>query len=828
MRQVIVVILMAGSWAARVRAGDPIEYDRDIRPILSKRCFACHGPEKRRAGLRLDGMSFLHQGGDRGPAIITGAASESLLVKAVAGDDPDVPTMPPKGERLAPEEVSLIRAWIDQGTHGPTAETRTAPRAQASDHWAFRPVVRPPLPLVRDVCWVRTPIDQLILARLERQRVRPAPEADRATLLRRLSLDLTGLPPAVADVDSFLADERPGAYERCVERLLASPSYGERWGRHWLDAASYADSGGSELDSPRSMGKYREWIIDALNRDLSFDRFVVEQLAGDLLRGATVEQTIATGFLCTPMFDSTLGNPEDARLKLTVDRVNLIGTVFLGLTLGCAQCHSHKFDPISQREYYQFFAFFNNIDDARQERELASPEEIARRDAVRAQVAALEQERKTYETTIAAREADWEVNLDAAARARLTPELQAALASARERRTEPQKLALRTAFLAQDAGYQHRCETIKSLRDREPKILKTHVARELAVRRTTHVFRRGEFSQPGDAVLPGVPAVLPPLSGPDQKSRLDLARWLVAPNHPLTSRVFVNRVWEHCFGMGLVPTEDNFGLSGEPPSQPELLDWLAAELIAGGWSLKALHRVIVGSATYRQSSHARPELAGVDPSNRLLARQSRLRLEAEAIRDGALSVSGLLSRKIGGPSVFPNQPEGIMNGRADQGVWVVSPGGDRYRRAMYTHFWRLTPHPFLRLFDAPDATTACTRRIRSNTPLQALTLLNEPTFTECARALADRLWNDVPVGDRERVGHAFRLCLGREPTRDELRKVERYLDDQRRDAALVDSSQRSLGAPQPTKHVEGPSEPPSEWVGFARALLNLDEFVTRE
>jgi hypothetical protein len=616
-----------------------------------------------------------------------------------------------------------------------------AVRARATDpidggHWAFRPVVRPPLPLVRDVSWVRNPIDRLVLVGLERQVIRPAPEADRATLLRRLSLDLTGLPPTLAEIESFLADLRPGAYERCVERLLASPSYGERWGRHWLDAASFADSGGSESDLPRPMGKYRDWIIDALNRDLPFDRFVVEQLAGDLLPGATVEQKTATGFLCTAIADGPLEN-EHVRLKMAVDRVNLIGTVFLGLTLGCAQCHSHKFDPISQREYYQFFAFFNNIDDARQESEVAN-------------------------------------------------------------------------------------------RDREPKFTKTLVARNLAEPRTTRVFRRGEFSDPGDPVLPGVPAVLPPISGPDQKSRLDLARWLVEPNHPLTARVFVNRVWEHYFGIGLVSSEDNFGLSGEPPSQPELLDWLAGEFIARGWSMKALHRLIVGSATYRQSSHVRPELADVDPSNRLLARQARLRLEAEAIRDCALAVSGLLVRKVGGPSVFPYQPEGIMQGRADRGSWVESAGADRYRRGMYTHFWRLTPHPFLRLFDAPDATAACTRRIRTNTPLQALTLLNDPTFTECAQALANRLRQEVPEAGHERIRHAFRLCLGREPTRDEIRKVERYFQDQRGGAAFVDSPQRSPDDARPTKDPERPSQTPSEWVGFARALLNLDEFITRD
>ena len=335
MRPLIVVILIAGSVATPVRAADPVDYDRDIRPILSNRCFACHGPEKRRAGLRLDGTSFMHLGGDRGPAIVKGSASESLLVKAIAGSDLNVPAMPPKGTRLTSEEVSLIRAWIDQGSHGPVADTAARPQVVASDHWAFRSVVRPPLPTVRDASWVRNPIDRFILAPLEHRKIMPAREADRATLLRRLSLDLTGLPPTVDEVDAFLTDRSPDSYERCVERLLASPAYGERWGRHWLDAAAYADSGGSESDSPRSMGKYREWIINALNRDLSFDRFVVEQLAGDLLPGATVDQTIATGFLCTVMSDGPLEN-EHVRLQMAIDRVNLIGTVFLGLTLGCA------------------------------------------------------------------------------------------------------------------------------------------------------------------------------------------------------------------------------------------------------------------------------------------------------------------------------------------------------------------------------------------------------------------------------------------------------------------------------------------------------------
>ena len=406
------------------------------------------------------------------------------------------------------------------------------------------------------------------------------------------------------------------------------------------------------------------------------------------------------------------------------------------------------------------------------------------------------------------------------------PESQAALEiasraapSRRRLRSEPRSWP-RTPATSSDA------ETIKSLSDREPKFPKTHVARELAVRAGRPTCSGGE-SSPSRVTRSrrACRRCSRPCRGPTRRAASIWPAGLSQPNHPLTSRVFVNRVWEHYFGMGLVPTEDNFGLSGEPPSQPELLDWLAAEFIARGWSLKALHRLIVGSATYRQSSHVRPELAGVDPSNRLLARQTRLRLEAEAIRDVALSVSGLLSRKIGGPSVFPYQPEGIMKGRADRGVWVESPGADRYRRGMYTHFWRLTPHPFLRLFDAPDATAACTRRIRTNTPLQALTLLNDPTFTECARALADRLRNDVPEGDRERIRHAFRLCLGREPTRDELRKVERYLHDQRRDAAAVDLAQGSVGDAQrrPKDRDEAsPRTPSSGWVSHGRCSTSTN------
>lgn len=790
----ITAIVLAVFGSASASADAPVDYEREIRPIFDKHCYSCHGAEKQTSGLRVDALRFLRQGGDRGPALTPGAPADSLLMDAIAGDGTEIPPMPPKGERLTSSEISLIREWVKQGAPGPReASSIAATRAPKSDHWAFQPISRPSLPTVRDVSWTRTPIDRFILTRLERDGVRPSPETDRATLLRRATLDLTGLPPTVDETQAFLADIRPDAYERCVSRLLASPAYGERWGRHWLDAACYADSGGYESDFPRSLWRYRDWVIDALNHDLPFDQFASQQLAGDLMPSDSLEPLIATGFLCTAMYDGTLGQGENARLKMTVDRVNMIGTVFLGLTLGCAQCHSHKFDPISQREYYQFFAFLNNIDDGRQELELAPPEEIARRDALRIRLEALERELRAYEHA-----ATWEEGLaDAVA----TPLSDAAGEAERTRR--------RTAFLDRDFGHGLRVKTIAALRDQDPKIRKTHVARELAAPRTTHIFRRGEFSEPAGAVKPNVPTVLPRMTGGDHASRLDLARWLVVPSNPLTARVIVNRVWQQYFGLGIVATEDNFGLSGEPPSHPELLDWLAHDFVTQGWSLKRLHRLIVESAVYRQSSHVRPELAEVDPQNRLLARQSRMRLEAESIRDAALAVSGLLSRKVGGPSVFPYQPEGVLTGRAVKADWVVSPGEDRHRRGMYTYFWRLTPHPFLRLFDAPDSSSACTRRTRSNTPVQALTLLNDPMFIECAEALANRLLKDIPAGDRERIRHAFRLCLGREATTSELQKIERYLADWRAPGA---TSERDRSA----------------WVGLARAMLNLDEFMTKE
>jgi hypothetical protein len=623
---------------------------------------------------------------------------------------------------------------------GDVAEPGTGKAA----HWSFQLVQRPAVPIVRDGS-VRNPIDAFILARLQEQGLKPSPEADRVTLLRRLALDLTGLPPTPEEIDAFVRDARPDAYERQVDRLLASPHYGERWGRHWLDLARYADSNGYSIDAPRTIWPYRDWVNNALNDDLPFDQFTIQQLAGDLLPGATTEQKVATGFhRNTPINEEGGIDAEQFRVEAVVDRVNTTGAVWLGLTVGCCQCHSHKFDPITQREYYELFAFFNNQD-------------------------------------------------------------------------EP-KLSLGASGPNKRQG------------------LTTLVLQERATPRETHVLKGGDFTRPGEKVDPGTPAVLPPLGKPPSEgtpNRLDLARWLVRPGHPLTARVLVNRVWGQYFGVGLVETENDFGTRGTPPSHPELLDWLATEFVRQHWSLKALHRLIVTSATYRQSSEIRPDLEAVDPRNRFLARQARLRLEAEVVRDVALAASGLLDRHLGGPSIFPPQPEGVSMFTQVKRLWKPNEDSNRYRRGMYTHIWRSAPHPALTVFDAPDAVTACTRRNRSNTPLQALTLLNDAGFGEYAYGLAARILREGLLTERDQVRRGFRLCVGREPSEAEAQRLATFLAKQREHYAANPVLAAKLlggGGPAGKRLAEVPGEPgpKAALVLLARVLLNLDECITRE
>jgi mono/diheme cytochrome c family protein len=794
-------------------AAGPVDYVRDVKPLLAKHCVACHGPDKQRSGLRLDTAAALLKGGNSGPAAVPHKSGESRLLLAVAGGTDDIAAMPPKDKPpLSKAEIAVLRAWVDAGAPAPANEAVAKAAASASQHWSFQPIRRPAEPVVKNPAWVRNPIDRFVLARLEKEKIAPSPEADRATLLRRVSFDLTGLPPSPEEVDAFLKDDRPDAYERVVDRLLASPHYGERWGRHWLDLARYADSNGYSIDSPRSIWPYRDWVINNLNKDMPFDQFTIEQLAGDLLPGATVEQKVATGFHRNTQINEEGGvDKEQFRVESVVDRVNTTGSVWLGLTVGCCRCHDHKFDPLSQREFYQLFAFFNDQD----------------------------------EPTLTLAPAN--------ARAPQPP--------ARGRRGGP------------GGGNT------------------TMVLQERATPRETHVLLGGDFTRPGVRVTPGTPAVLPPLPErekvgeqagesetrpdtpnpprPQSPTRLDLARWLVAPDNPLTARVTVNRIWGHYFGLGLVETENDFGTQGEKPSHPELLDWLASEFVKQGWSLKALHKLIVTSAAYRQSSASRPDLETTDPRNRLLARQSRQRLEAEVVRDAALSASGLLNPKIGGPSVFPPQPAGVDQFTQVKRKWTPSEGPDRYRRGLYTFFWRAAPHPALTAFDAPDAGTTCTRRNRSNTPLQALTLLNDAGFSEYAYGLAARVLRDGETGAEGQTRRAFRLCLGREPTAPEVQRLADFLTKQQAHykahpaeatlllgedpRALRASTVGLLGSPlgpgpllaTPALIAEGtlggggpagkqlaertePADRKAALVLLARVLLNLDEFITRE
>ncbi len=790
-----------------------MDFQGEIRPLLAKHCHACHGEDVQEGGLRLDVGPAALAGGKSGPALVPGKSAESRLIGFIAGVNEGNVIMPPEGQRLSADEIGRLRAWIDQGAAWPEdAGDRTE---RAANHWAFlRPERRAP-PAVKNNLWARNPIDAFVLARLESRDLQPAPEADRSTLIRRLWLDLIGLPPAPADVARFVDDASPHAYERLVDRLLASPGFGERWARHWLDLARYADSSGYEFDTPRSVWRYRDWVVDAINRDLPFDRFAIEQIAGDLLPAASLQQTIASGFHCNAMLDPNL------RWESVLDQVNTTGTVFLGLTVGCAQCHSHKFDPLSQREYYQLYAFFDSAGIS--EFELASPAEKSARDAAQARVDELKKKRTEYESSLQQTLAEWETQLSAEQRAQLPVPAQAVLSTTMPLRTTEQVAKLVAARAAGDSQHQALSREIDERTKEVPRLASTLVMRPEP--RETHLFVRGNPERPGDAVVPGVPAFLHRLAT-DRPTRLDLARWLVARDNPLVARVTVNRIWQQYFGQGLVETANDFGVQTPAPMYQDLLDYLATQFVDVSWSVKAMHRLIVCSATYRQSSRARPELEAADPQNRLLARQRRLRVEAETVRDLSLAVGGLLSSKVGGPGVFPYQPEGVLDDRATKAVWTISPGEDRYRRGLYTWTWRLTPHPMLSLFDAPDASMACTRRDRSNTPVQALTLLNDPAFVECARGMARRVLESSFVDDRERAAFAVRLCMSREPRADETDVLTRLVDAQRVElAAGGDEARKIAGADAPAG---ANLESFAAWTVVCRAILSLDEFLTRE
>ena len=763
-----------------------VEFARDIQPILAQRCISCHSERTHMANLRLDTRAAADH------VLTTG-----LLLRKVSGQENSV--MPPVGAPLTPDQIALLKTWIDAGAPWPASAT-------FAKHWAFEPVRRPAVPANSG----RTPIDRFILARLNAEHITPSAEAKPRTLLRRVALDLTGLPPTPEETAAYLADKQPAAYERAVDRLLASPHYGEKWARYWLDLAHYADSDGYEKDLVRpNAWRYRQWLIEALNRDLPYDQFTIEQLAGDELPGASDDVRIATGFLRNTLTNREAGvDRGEARFEQLIDRTGTVGTTFLGLTVRCAQCHDHKYDPISHRDFYQIFSFFNAAEETEIEAPLpgenapyqaALPAYLAKRDEILTEygVPALQQ---TWENEIRAtmadpgKRTDWDFQVTEY-RAGFDRADKVIVNNARKPRDSYRLTKFFVSHVgpifAKDAPVNARMKEarakLEALDATLPPMPLAHIMEDDPAAAPAFIHSRGDYKGTGSPVTSNAPHFLPAMKADGPANRLALAKWIVSSDNPLTARVAVNRYWQELFGRGIVGTSEDFGTQGDRPSHPELLDYLATEFVAKGWSGKQMIRTIVLSDAYRRNSDTRADLQDKDPTNILLARQSRLRLSAEAIRDEALTVSGLLNVQIGGKSIRPPQPVGVAElGYANSVKWKESTGADKYRRGLYIHYQRTTPYPFLVNFDEPDSNLTCTRRRSSNTPLQALNLLNDPVFYEAAEAFSKRITG---------IDDAFQIALNRPPTAAERARLETY---------------------------------GSNKLNLARVLLNLDEFITRE
>ena len=831
-----------------------VDFARDIAPILTEKCQFCHGPEQQLSGLRLDNRADALKGGYSGAVIKPGDSGNSKLIHLVAGVKPGL-IMPMTGDPLTTEQVGLLRAWIDQGAKWPEAAAQpavieTASRSQLqSSHWAFVSPKRSQPPKVHKRQWVRNPIDTFVLAKLEAEGVAPSPQADRNTLIRRLSLDLTGLPPTPREVAQFLADDRPDAYESLVDRLLDSPHYGEKWARQWLDLAHYADSDGYWDDLPRPYAwVWRDWVIEALNCNMPFDEFTIEQLAGDLLPQSTLDQKIATGFLRNTLTNREGGvNKEEFRVEQVVDRASTVGTVWLGLTLGCARCHDHKYDPISQKDFYRFFAYFNPL--VEENVENPQPGEMG---TYLRRKPEYDEKRKALlaEYKVADHQPEWEkMTLDAVTNPNpefrwrhqwilLTFQLDHGTDIIKippDKRTQKEQDRLTDHFVRwyypsitkeklKELRFEELGKKLQSLEEEYPELTEAQTMAESVTPPKSHVLIRGDFKNPGVEVEPGPPAILIGAKPGGYPSRLDLARWLVSPGNPLTARVTVNRLWQELFGRGLVVTSEDFGTRAGPPSHPELLDWLAVEFLESGWNVKRMIKLIVASAAYRQSSNVSPELLSRDPDNRILARQARLRLPAELVRDSALASSGLLDTAVGGKSIRPPMPKGGYS-KTNLQQWKDSEGPERYRRGLYIWFQRTSPYPQLMTFDAPDSLESCTRRERSTTPLQALNLLNDPVFFEAAQGLAARILRESPDNFEGRLNKAFELCLARKPHPAEVERLSRYYRDQER---ILSEEAGSVENVFPAKSIEGvDAREAAAWVGLSSVLLNLDEFISR-
>jgi cytochrome c553 len=825
MRILFWLLMCAGAAAAQET------FTTEVAPILKKRCIACHGAAMQTNGLRVDDGAALVAGGYSGPAVVPGKPAESKLVARLKSHEKEF-MMPPMGARLTAAEIATIERWIESGAKAP-ASKNAGPARRESKHWAFQPVKKPAAPAGAAA------IDHFIGERLKKEGLTMSAEADRRTLIRRLKLDLLGLAPTVEETEAFVNDRRADAWERLVDGFLASPHYGERWARPWLDLARYADSDGYEKDNVRPHAwRYRQWVIDALNNDMGFDRFTIAQMAGDLLPGATVEDRVAMGFHRNVLTNREAGvDRAEARYEQLINRTNTLGTTWLGLTVGCAQCHDHKYDPVSQKDYYQLYAFFNEADDVDIDAPMAGEmgPYLKALPGYRA-----EREKLLREYRIPELQARWEEKMRAAyanpgkdaefdfwitSMSAMVDHAMRMLHKAPEARTQREKDILADYFIANPGPENGRdkalTEKLKELRTKMtelkkpmPFLTQAYTMGPHPEQPKTHITIRGDYKSLGIEVQPGTPAVLPPMERKaGEPARLAFARWLVAKDNPLTPRVTVNRAWQELFGRGIVSTSEDLGVTGDKPTHPELLDWLAAEFMEQGWSMKKLHKTIVMSATYRQSSKYRPEAAEKDAANTLLSRQSRLRLPAELIRDTALQVAGILNPEVGGKSVMPYLPKGVGELAYGGSKWKETFGQEAYRRGLYIHYQRTTPYPLLVNFDAPDSNVACSRRRPSNTPLQALNLLNDPVFIEASHAFAVRA-TGTWTGTGERIAGMFGDALGRPPSETERQALARYVDKQ---TDVLRGEGRS-----------GEALAMGVWSGVARVLFNLDEFINRE
>ena len=754
-----------------------VDFNRQIRPILSEHCFQCHGPDKkaRKGDFRLDRPGpELHKKG----IVVPKNLQKSSLVARISSADEDL-RMPPKSTNrpLSKEKIALLKEWIASG-------------GKFKSHWSLIPPRRPALPTVNS-SWPRNSIDTFVLSKLKERGLTPTAEADKTTLIRRLTLDLTGLPPKVDEVRRFLADRSPAAYEKLVGRLLDSPRFGEHMAWTWLDAARYGDTNGYQGDRTRTMWFWRDWVVRSLNHNLSFKDFTIEQLAGDLLPRPTRDQLIATGFNRNHPLNGEGGRiAEENRVEYVFDRVETTATVWMGLTLGCARCHDHKYDALTQREYYNFYAFFNDVDESGRVDRGGNANPVVR---------------------VPNRQQRFELS-----------QLKDLLAVQTARQSSQDKKI-------QSAAKKEIARLRGLIANVEKKMPQTMVMRDRGKSRTTYVLNIGRYDKPDRSrvMKTGVPASLPPLANASSKPRLRMAQWLVDGEHPLTSRVAVNRQWQILFGRGLVETSEDFGSQGKLPSHPGLLDWLSVEFSQTGWNVKRLVRLIVTSATYRQSSRTSSQALRLDPSNRLLSRSPRYRLPAQTIRDQALAVSGLLDKELGGPSVKPYQPPGLWADFSFGKIRYKQDKGSRlYRRSLYT-FWRRSFGP-PNMFDAANRQVCNVRPRRTNTPLHALTLLNDKTFVEAARVFAQRMLKSKR-SDRDRLIRAFEITTARRPSTSEMTLIHRALQNAKDHFAKrpkLASQLVSVGDFPRDSSIAVPEL--AAWTSLLNMILNLDEVITRE